>query len=215
MKDIELSPKAFFEAIAGPVLYDEQSPYKLMMQKLNDIDIDYFEGNVPLGKTVNKEIEIDIKHRILGDFVTYGKELLAQKSEEIEKTVIGHVKELMDQHPDRETARQNLNEAFRQLHRFARKQLCFVPIPTYDNAELRKLYAAAKKVTLLERVTGSNDNDVIKYYHALIEHSVWACRMLLRRRASQFLMQMVDMLSREFDMNSQWATFYNDEPTQE
>ncbi len=35
----------------------------------------------------------------------------------------------------------------------------------------------------------------------------------MRRRASQFLMHMVDVLSREFDMDSKWATSYNDEPT--
>ena len=204
--------KLFFEAIAGPVLYDEVSPYRLMTKKLNDIDIDYFEGAVPLGKTVDKEIEIDIKHRILNDFVTYGNELLTNRAQTIEKVVVQNVRKLVAGYSDRSKALRDLNTSFGQMHQFVRKQLCFVPIPMYDNAELQELYAAAKRVTLLERVTGGNDKDVIKYYHALIEHCVWACRMLLRRRAGQFLMQMVDVLSREFDMRSCWATSYNDEP---
>ncbi|MBP5547429.1 MAG: hypothetical protein J6X58_00875 [Bacteroidales bacterium] len=206
MEDIELSPKAFFETIAGPVLYDVDSPYKLMLKKLNDIDIDYFQGAVALGKTVDKEIEIDIKHRILNEFITYGNELLAEKSEAIEKTVIDNVKTLTGRYCDRKEAQKDLNKAFENMHHFVRKQLCFVPTPMYDNAELRELYAAAKQVTFMERVTGSNDNDVIKYYHALIEHTVWACRMLMRRRVSQYLMHLVDLLSHEFDINSQWAT---------
>ena len=209
------SPKVFFEAIAGPVLYDEESPYKLMTQKLNDIDVDYFEGTIPLGKTVNQEIEIDIKRRILGEFVSQGNALLNSRMEGIIKTIVDNVSVLIDRYPSREAALYDMNEAFVYIHRFARKHLCFVPIPMYDNAELRELYAAAKKVTFLERMTGSNDKDVIKYYHALIEHTVWACRMLMRRRASQFLMQMVDMLSREFDMQSPVATLYNDAPQSE
>lgn len=212
MKDMELSPKAFFEAIAGPVLYDEQSPYKLMTQKLNDIDIDYFEGAIPLGKAVNQEIEIGIKRRILGEFVAQGLDLLNSKTEGIIKAVVDNVRALMDQYPNQEAALDDMNEAFVYMHRFVRKHLCFVSIPMYDNAELRELYAAAKKVTFLEHVTGSNDKDVIKYYHALIEHTVWACRMLMRRRASQLLMQMVDMLSHEFDMQSPVTTLYNDAP---
>ena len=156
-----------------------------MTKKLNDIDIDYFEGTVPLGKTVDKEIEIDIKHRILNDFVTYGNELLTNRAQTIEKVVVQNVRKLVAGYSDRSEALRDLNTSFGQMHRFVRKQLCFVPIPMYDNAELQELYAAAKRVTLLERVTGGNDKDVIKYYHALIEHCVWACRMLLRRRAGQ------------------------------
>ncbi len=203
----------FFTLIAEPVLYEEHSPYKLMNKKLNDIDIDYFQGSIPLGKTVDREIEIGIKHRIVNDFVTYGNELLNSRSEEIEKEIISKVNGLVCQYKERTAALRDLDETFKYMHRFVRKQLCYIPIPMYDNAELRELYAAAKRVTLLEHVMGSNDKDVIKYYHALIEHTVWVCRMLMRRRASQFLMHMVDVLSREFDMDSKWATSYNDEPT--
>lgn len=202
----------FFELIANPVLYDEQSPYKLMTQKLNDIDINYFEFDMPLGKTVNKEIEIGLKHRILSDFVAYGNELLDSKAKGIETQIVANVKEAVGQYADRGEALRDLDEAFAYMHQFTRKNLCFVPIPKYDNAELRKLYAAAKKITLVERVTGSNDEDVIEYYHALIEHCVWACRMLMRRRASQFLMQMVDVLSHEFNLYSPFVTTIIDEP---
>lgn len=202
--------KDFFEAIAGPILYDEQSPYRLMTHKLNDIDTDYFEGATPLGKTVDKDIEIDIKRRILNDFVTYGNKLLAEKSEDIQHVIINNVQELIDHYDDKDKALCDLNKSFDYLNTFVRKQLCFVPIPMYDNSELRELYVAAKRVTLLEKVTGGNNKDVIKYYHALIEHTVWACRMLLRRRAGQFLMQMVDVLSHKFSLDSPWTTTYNE-----
>lgn len=215
-KNGKVCPSIFFEAIAGPILYDEEAPYRLMIKKLNDIDIDYFEkiDSAPLGKTLDNEMEIGIKHQILNDFVTYGNKLLANRTNDIERAIIDNVQKLMNQYDDQIEAIQDLNESFGYMHNFVRKQLCFVPNPMYDKAEIRELYNAAKRVTMIEKITGGNDKDVIKYYHALIEHCVWACRMLLRRRTGQFLMQMVDVLSREFDISSQWATSYNDAPSE-
>lgn len=204
--------RRFFETIAGPVLYDKDSPYRLMTKKLNDIDIDYFErvDAAPLGRTLDDSLRIELKKRILGDFVAYGNTLISETADGIERQIVQDVKLLVESSPDTTEALDALKEAMVYMHTFVRKQLCFVPIPMYDKAELRELYDAAKKETLLERVTGSNEKDVIKYYHALIEHCMWACRMLLRRRAGQFLMQMVDVLSREFDLNSSVATTFND-----
>lgn len=159
---------------------------------------------------MDKNIEIGIKHKILNDFVAYGKELLINRSKSIEKEIVDNVRSLLLQYSDKKKAISDLNDAFEYVHHFVRKQLCFVPIPMYDHTELRELYDEAKKVSLFEKVTKSNNKDVIRYYHALIEHTVWVCRMLLRRRTGQFLMQMVDVLSREFDVNSKWATTFND-----
>lgn len=213
-----LGPQDFFEAIAGPILYADDSPYRLMTRKLNDIDIDYFDGTIPLGKIVDKEIEIDLKHRIVNDFSAYGDELVANKAEGIKEEIVGNVRSLASRYVNRADAICDLNKAFGLLRKLARNQLSFVPTPMYDKAELRELYNAAKQVTLLEKVMGSNDKDVIKYYHALIEHTVWLCRMLMRRRASQFLMQTVDVLSREFcKMESDGTPSGNSskQPTQE
>ena len=207
-----LSPQTFFEAIAAPVIYNGDSPYKLMTRKLDDIDIDYFQRGEPLGKRLDDSLELEIKTRILNDFKTYGEQLY-ENAESIKQQIIDDVRDLIVKYDNRATAFAHLSEAMEKMHRFVRKQLCFVPIPMYSRKELKELYDEAQKVTLLERVTGSNDKDVIRYYHALIVHTVWACRMLTRRRASQYLMQMVDTLSREFNMDSPMATFYNDEPT--
>ena len=210
-----MDKQLFFNTIASPVLYNEDSPYRLMTKKLNDIDIDYFEriDATPLGKTLDDSLGLGLKKQIVGDFVAYGNSLIAENSDRIERQIIKDVKLLVESSPNMIEALDSLKETMEYMHTFVRKQLCFVPIPMYDKAELRELYAAAKKVTLLERVTGGNDKDVIKYYHALIEHCVWACRMLLRRRAGQFLMKMVDVLSREFDLNSSVATSFNDNPS--
>ena len=207
-----LSPQSFFGAMAAPVLYNVDSPYKLMSRKLDDIDMDYFQRGEPLGNRLDGSLEMEIKTRILNDFKFYGEQLY-ENAESIKQQIIDDVRDLIFRYEDRATAFAHLSEAMERMHGFVRKQLCFVPIPMYSRKELKELYDEAKRVTLLERVTGGNGRDVIRYYHALIVHTVWACRMLTRRRAGQFLMQMVDRLSREFDMDSPMATFYNDEPT--
>lgn len=190
--------QTFFETIAAPVLYEKESPYKLMTRKLNDIDIDYFQGVIAMGQTLNNELSLDIKHRILSDFVKYGEDLIAIQSDPIEKKIITGISRIVNDYSSRDEAISDLTEALKKTERFIREQLCFVPIPMYDNAELRELYNAAKRITLLERVTGSNDKDVIKYYHALIEHTVWACRMLMRRRIGLYMTNIVTILSLKF-----------------
>ena len=208
----DLSPQLFFEAIAAPVIYNADSPYKLMTRKLNDIDIAYFQEGLPLGNRLDESIKIEIKKRIVNDFTAYGRQLY-EGSDAIRQQIIADVRRVVGMYPDIPSALADLSKAVEMMHFFVRKQLCFVPIPMYNSAELRELYAAAQKVTLVERVTGGNAKDVIVYYHALIEHTAWVCRMLTRRHASQFLMKMADALSREYNLNSPFATLFNDEPS--
>lgn len=205
--------KKLIEIIVGPVLYDSDSPYKLMTQKLNDIDIDYFEGPFVLGDRLDDVLRIEIKKKILKDFIDYGNMLIRDYSDKVERRVKCAIGEWITSQPSREVALMQLDEVFQGVLDFTRKTLTYVPLPMYSKSELKDLYDAAMKVTLFERVTRSNDKDVIRYYHALISHTVWSCRMMTRRRVSQYLMSLIDVLSREFDMNSEWATHCDDTPT--
>ena len=205
--------KELFEMIVSPVLYDSDSPYKLMVQKLNDIDIDYFEVPEALCDKVDNNLRIEIKQEILNDFIEYGKMLIRDNADRIERQVKSSIREWFSEQTNRKMALVQLDDVFRKIHDFTRRTLTYVSMPMYSKAELNELYEAALKVTLFERVTRSNDKDVIRYYHALISHTVWSCRMMTRRRASQYLIKLVDVLSREFDMNSEWATHYDDVPS--
>lgn len=205
--------KELFEMIVSPVLYDSDSPYKLMVQKLNDIDIDYFEVPEALCDKVDNNLRIEIKKEILNDFFEYGKMLIRDNADRIERQVKSSIRKWFSEQTNRKMALVQLDDVFRKIHDFTRRTLTYVSMPMYSKAELNELYEAALKVTLFERVTRSNDKDVIRYYHALISHTVWSCRMMTRRRASQYLIKLVDVLSREFDMNSEWATHYDDVPS--
>ena len=202
-----------FNTIVSPVLYEDGSPYKLMVGKLNDIDIDYFQDSVPLGRTVDADMEMNVKNSILNDFVSYGNEIISENAASVERKIVEDVGILLLGYNNRSEGLNNLDAALGMIHRFVRKQLCFVPVPKHSKSELQKMYHDAEKVTTFEWLTGSNDKDVIKYYHALIEHTVWSCRLLLRRRVGQYLMHIVDVLSRKYDLKSRWATSYNDEPS--
>ena len=209
----ENSTQKLFEMIVGPVLYDKGCPYKLMKNRLNDIDIDYFEGIPVLGDRLDDSLCIELKKRIMSDFTEYGNQLIAENSEKIAQKVKYEIKEWLVEQTDRKSALEQLDVVFHQIHEFTRKQLNYIPAPLFTKSELKELYDAALKVTLIERVTGGNEKDVIRYYHALVSHTVWVCRMLTRRRASQYLMQLVDELSREYDINSPWVTHFDDEAT--
>ena len=177
-----MDKKDFFYIIVEPVLYAEQSPYKLMTEKLNGIQMDCFLGYDSLGGRVNKEMkfDMDIKRHILNDFISYGNELIAQRTKDIEKEVVEKTRSLVQQSGDQTKVLRCLIEALEDTRRFVRKQ-----------------------VTLIEHLSGSNDKDVFKYYHALVEHPVWTCRMLMRRRTGQYLMHLANVLSHEFGVSNQ------------
>ena len=212
MQSITLSGDRFFQAIASPVLYDRTSPYRLMSEELDSIESHYFSGGHSLGKTVDTSIGLEVKERILSDFKSLGAKLLTQTGD-VEKAVFDQVQSIVDSYPSREEARADLRTALEKMHHFIRKQLCYIPFPQYSSAEIRELYSKARQITLVERITGSNDADVYRYYHAMIGHCTWACRMLTRRKTSQFLISVVDSLSRQYDLQSPVATLYNDPPS--
>lgn len=200
-----------FEMIVGPVLYDKECPYRLMKNRLSDIDIEYFEEIPVLSDKLDDSLCMEVKRRIMNDFIGFGNQLIEDNSVKIAQKVKRDINEWLAYQTDRKQALKQLDDAFLQIHNFTRKHLNYVPTPSFTKMELREMYEAAMKGTLIERVTGRNKKDVIRYYHALISHTVWACRMLTRRRASQYLMQLVDELSREYDINSPWGTHFDDE----
>lgn len=208
--DTKRSPRNFFEAVASPVIYDEDSPYSLMVYHMNRLVADHYSSIKTLGEKLNDDLSVRIKKEILDEFSSYGAFLL-QQIPAIKERILHNVDSYFFSYPNRNEAFTHLNEALADLYYFARKTLNYAPQSKYTIADLKELRARAEKITIIERVTGSNSDDVIEYYHALVDHTVDACRQLARRQASKFIMHMVDYISREFDLDAPFATIYNDD----
>lgn len=208
--DTMRSSRNFFEAVASPIVYDDNSPYSLMVYHMNKLVADRYSNIETLGERLNDDLSIRVKKEILNDFFSYGGSLL-QQLPAIQERILHNVDSYFFSYPDRSEAFAHLNEALGDLYYFARKTLRYASQSRYTIVDLKKLRAKAKQITLVERVTGSNSDDVIEYYHALVDHTADACRQLARRQASKFIMHMVDAISREFDLDAPFATIYNDE----
>lgn len=208
----EPSPQSFFEAVAAPVIYSADSPYRLMTAKLNDIVIGFFQEGQLIGKQVDESTTIEVKSRIVGGFTAYGRRL-DDTADAVRQKIRDGVRRVVGVYPDYPTALADLSKALEMTRVFVRKRLCFVPIAMYSNAELRGLYAAAQKAELVGREADGNAKDTFIYYHALVEHTAWVCRMLTRRRVSRFLMEMADSLSREYGIGSSFAASADDNPS--
>lgn len=212
-----ITPQNFYEAIAGPVVYNDDSPYRLMMKRIDDIDTIYFqEGKKTVAEEISNRLSPAIKTVILKDLSAFGEELICQL-DKVQTRILSDVDSLVKQYSSPDRARRDLSAALIMIHDMARKQLpLFVHSKyycQYKSRDIKRLHEAAMRVTLLERLTGSNDKDVIEYYHAIIYHTAFACYKLTRRKASQFLLHMVDIVSREYDLQSPVATIYNDPPS--
>lgn len=164
---ITIQPQAFYDAIAGPVVYNDDSPYRLMMRRIDDIDTLYFQnGNKSVAEEIGDRLSPAIKAAILKDLSAYGESLISQ-SDKVEARILSDVEALVRQYPSTEEARRDLSAALVMIHDLARKQL---PISAhskycchYTSRDIKRLHEAAMRVTLFERLTGSNDKDVMEY----------------------------------------------------
>lgn len=212
-----IQPSTFFNAIAGPVVYDDDSPYQQMVKRIDDIDTIYFQSeNRLVADEIADRLSPAIKAVILKELSAFGESLIRQ-SDEIEARILNDVEALVKSCASDDCVRLALSEALVQIHHLARRQLPILVNSkyccSYTSRDIRSLHEAAIRVTLFEHLTRSNDKDVMAYYHAVIYHTAFACYKLTRRKASQFLLHMVDVVSRQYDLQSPVATIFNDPPS--
>ena len=195
---------AFFDVLAAPVLYEDNSPYRLMMNKLNYIGYFAFEGRT-LGKYLDDRQVVEIKKHVLDEFHAYATEL-QNCADAIEHRIVDDVYRVANAYKDEEVARRDLKFTLAKLYRFIRTQLFFIPVPKFTLRDINVLRERAAQVTVMEQLTARNDRDVLIFYHAMMEHTVWTCRQLTRRRAGRFLMEMIEVVAREFSLPLPWVS---------
>ena len=181
--------KGIFENIIAAVIDNPQSPYHRLMDKVNDIDVDYFENITRDENTLSPELNLALKQTVVENVDEIARQLLYDSGLSGKITF-----DILDQLKNKEYYRQILLNTANKLQRYAKDRLLFIPTQKHDDVELEKLYEQAKEVTLLEHIMQNNRTDIIAFYRALMEQTEWECKALVEKRISQFLALIADKI---------------------
>lgn len=193
-KNSTVTPLSVFLEIEHRVIKDEKSPFKTMLSKAKDIDIDYFE-RITRSRGVNRlseELNLGLKDQVVdafgkmadsyyvdGDLKEQLKALAIQEVENIEdkKEFLTSLSELLGWCADRGVPSAGLSR--------------------YSNTDLQELYKNAKEITLKEFFMGNNVKDILEFYSALMDNTWWTCRELIVERTKDFLRNLSREIGKE------------------
>ena len=174
-------------AITSRIVRDAESPYQRLMKKVNDIDINYFEDLPRDTERLAPELNLELKERVKDDFKALTSELLSDTL--LEDRLVNAIRqEVEDFKPfigDAPT-QTSLKDVMQQVHNNVVAAVTTLPCDISE-AELQEKYNLAKERTLLEWVMNDNKADIINFYHALMNRTVWECKEILEEAIIKFV----------------------------
>lgn len=180
-----------YDLVMNLVYRGEDSPYKKLLKKVNDIDIDYFEDITRDGNKLVPELNMELMAKVVGQFEKKADELFsADFAARLLNEVIAQVETLTN--AEKSNVLLSLSN---RIKKFAKDSLFFIPQPPYSSEGLTLKYEQAKKISIIEHVFQNNSTDIINFHHALMEQTVWACKDCIERRTSQFLTKLAESLN--------------------
>lgn len=183
-KNNTVTPLSVLHEIEFRVIQDEKSPFKTMMRKAKDIDIDYFE-KFSRNKGINKlseELNLSVKDQVVEVF---GK---MADSYYVDGDLLEQMKALVFQEAEKAKNKKDfLITLVGLLEWYADKGVPSAGWSRYTNEDLLVKYKNAKEITLKEFLMGSNVKDILEFYSALMDNTWWACRELIVERTQRFL----------------------------
>lgn len=175
-----MDTKDLSQKIYNIVADEVDAIYPEFMRRVNDIDIDYFEDIVRDSEIIPKELNFELRDKILDDIKKFAIQLLEESN----------IKERIDalmKDADEATAKAALNDARKLIrdHVYARSILNGSSNITEE--ELQEMHKEAKKQDLWERITQNNKKDIIRFHHALMNNTYEQCKDILYESVDSFL----------------------------
>jgi len=190
---IDLLAKQMFNTIIGEMVNSSSSPYQTMMKKTKDIDIDYFEKIDRGVYTISDELNIELKDKVVASFSKMADDYY--KDAELETRYVDRIREQADKilaTGDTKGCKDFLNGVAGQLEVFVNSSVIHEGFPKRTNAEIEAMYQDARHITLKEFLLGTNDEDILNFYNALMDNTWWACREVVVRKTNAFLMSIAE-----------------------
>lgn len=191
--DIDLATKQMYDLIIDKVVNAECSPYKSMMKKTTDIDIDYFEKINRGINTISDELNLELKDKVVESFSKLADGYYT--STDFESGLVNTIQkkaEFIKDTVDTNACKDFLNSLAKHLEQFVSSSNIHEGFPRRTNAEIKTMYQDAKHVTIKEFLLGTNDEDILNFYNALMDNTWWACREVVVRKTNNFLLSIAE-----------------------
>ena len=144
------------------VVEEVEAIYPQFMKRVNNIDLDYFENIVRCSEEMPKELNFELREKVLDDVKQYAIQLL-------EKSNIKRRIDAIMQDVEADTARAVLEQAKELIRNYVYTSSILNGSSDITEEELQKMYTDAKKRDLWERIAGNNKSDIIEFHHALMD----------------------------------------------
>lgn len=169
----------------GQRIYDVVSEevdaiYPQFMKRVNDIDLNYFEGVLTYSEQLPKELNFELRDKVLDDIKQYAMKLLEGSNIKTRLEVI--CKDI-----DAAQSSEVRDYVKGLIHSYVYASSVLNGSSHYSEEELKELYTDAKKRDLWERITQNNKYDVIKFHHALMDKTYEQCKDVLYGCLESFL----------------------------
>lgn len=180
----KVTPLSVFLEIKHRVIIDEKSPFKTMLNKAQDIDIDYFE-KIERSIGVNRlseQLNLGVKDQVVDAFGKMADEYYVNGDllEQLKTLALQEVEKVEDK-------KEFLRTLAELLELCADSGIPSAGWSRYSNEDLQELYKNAKKITLMEFIRRNNMKDILEFYSALMDNTWWTCRELIVDRTKTFL----------------------------
>ena len=175
MEARELS-KRIYEIVVEEV----ERTYPQFMKRVNNIDLDYFEDIVRDSEEMPKELNFELREKVLDDVKQYAMQLLEESN--IKRRIDAIMKDV-----DADTAREAFEQAKELIRSYVYASSIINGSSDVTEEELQKMYTDAKKRDLWERITRNNKSDVIEFHHALMDKTYEQCKDVLYESIESFL----------------------------
>ena len=175
--------------IINMVVTGEESPYKKMINKTKDIDIDYFEKIDRGINSISDELSPKLKDIIVEKFSQMADSYYAKG--DLEAKIIAMIQKEADSIKEMKGVNAYdtfLNSIAKELEVYAKGSNIHPGFPKYTDEDVAAIYQEAKHISLTEFLMGNNSKDILDFYSALMDNTWWACREVVVNKTNDFLL---------------------------
>ena len=175
-----MDTKELSQRVYDIVVEEVDAMYPQFMKRVNNIDVDYFEGIFRDSEVIPQELNFELRDKVINDVKQYAMQLLEEAN--IKKRIKAALED-----PDTTTAKEALDHAKKLIRSYVYASSILNGSSDITEEELKRMYIEAKKRDLWERIVQTNRNDVIKFHHALMNKTYEQCKDILYESIESFL----------------------------
>ena len=189
-----------FHTIYQDVIGKENSPYNQMIQKMYNIDTDFFEKIPADTEKLHKNLNPGLRDEIVEFFRRQADFYLGPSYQDFLLKLIHWTLEAEAPNTNPQSIAEVCDSVKQELidaaqFRFNHRQYEYEePCPKVSEEAMMRAYKKAKQRTLIEHINQMNKADVLAFYYALLRKTVWDCKQLIENCTITAMVNVIEKL---------------------